>query len=45
MLFIAFIKLKFCFIKIMVSKAMLVIKPFIIAKTIIDKTGNGIPVN
>ena len=39
---IAFINLKFCFIKIMVSKAMLVIKPFIIAKIIILKTGKEI---
>ena len=35
----------FCLIKIIVSKIILVIKPFIIAKIIIFKTGNGILVN
>ena len=35
----------FCFIKIKVSKIILVIKPFIIAKIIIYKIGNGILVN
>ena len=40
----AFEKSKFCFIKTTVSKITLVIKPLIIAKVIMAKTGQGIPV-
>ena len=42
---IPFLKSKFCFISIMVSKIILVINPLIIANVIIPKTGNGIFVN
>ena len=42
---IAFEKSKSCFIKMIVSKIILVIKPLIIASIIIPKTGNGILVN
>ena len=38
-------KLKFCVIKIIVSKIILVINPLMIAKIIIPKTGKGIWVN
>ena len=38
----ALIKLKFCVIKIIVSKIILVINPLMIAKIIIPKTGKGI---
>ena len=38
-------KSRFCLIKTIVSKIILVIKPLIIAKVIIAKTGNGILVN
>ena len=38
----AFLNLKFCFIKINVSKIILVIKPLMIAKVIIPKIGNEI---
>ena len=41
----AFEKLRFCFIKTIVSRIILVIKPFITAKVIIPKTGKGILVN
>jgi len=38
-------KSKFCFIKTTVSKIILVIKPLIMASTIIPKTGNGMRVS
>ena len=38
----AFEKFNFCFIRIIVSRMMLVINPLIIAKVIIPKTGKGI---
>ena len=41
----ALFKLRFCLIKINVSRITLVIKPLIIANTIIAKTGNGMFVN
>ena len=41
----ALTKLKFCVIKIIVSKIILVINPLMIAKIIIPKTGKGIWVN
>ena len=41
----AFLKSKFYLISIIVSKIILVINPFIIAKVIIPKTGNGILLN
>ena len=40
----AFFNLKFCLIKINVSRVMLVSKPFIIAKIIIPKIGKAISV-
>tara|TARA_Y100000591_G_scaffold108661_1_gene92450 strand:+ start:28 stop:297 length:270 start_codon:yes stop_codon:yes gene_type:complete len=43
--FKAILKENPCLIKIMVSRIILVIKPFIIAKIIIAKTGKGILVN
>ena len=41
----AMLKLRFCLIKINVSRIMLVIKPFIIAKVIIARSGKGISVS
>jgi hypothetical protein len=43
--FRALLNLKLCFIKIIVSKNILVSKPLMIAKVIIPKTGKGILVN